>query len=117
MAMIQEYRVLSLLTRQLPIIFDFTQTEVSITLAVHVVRDKLRAEQISTAVFKLNHSAQWYAHHVEVYPDYRRCGLATVMYQFVQSEIAGCLVPSDDQSPDAKAFWNFFRTVRHSGLD
>lgn len=109
--MIKEFKVLSLTNRHLPIIFDYTQTKVSISLAVHIVKEKVRAEKISTAVFKQGHSGEWYAHHVEVYPDYRRCGLATVMYQFVQGEIEGRLTPSDEQSQDAKEFWKFFSTL------
>ena len=109
--MIKEFKALSLTSRHLPIIFDYTQTSASISLAVHIVKDKVRAEQISTAVFKQGHSGEWYAHHVEVYADFRRCGLATVMYQFVQGEIEGRLPPSDEQSEDAKAFWRFFRTL------
>ena len=36
---------------------------------------------------------------------YERKGVATVMYDIVQSEIDGVLVPSNKQSDAAKEFW------------
>ncbi len=107
-------KVLSLLRCHLPIIFDYTQSDACITVAVHTVKDKMRDVQVSTAVFKQGNCGQWYAHHVEVYPNYRRCGVATAMYQLVQSEVCGSLLPSDDQSADAKAFWAFLKSLPQS---
>ena len=114
--MIKKMKVLSLLGCRLPIVFDYTFSDACMTVAVHTVKDKMRDVQISTAVFKQRKVGEWYAHHVEVYPDYRRCGVATAMYQLVQSEVDGSLLPSDDQSDDARAFWKFFKGLPQSAV-
>lgn len=95
----------SLLKKQKQVVYDYTKNPCSLIFTVHTVENKVRAKKISTAVFKYDRDCKWYPHHIEVVPGYKRKGVATIMYDIVQSEINGVLVPSDDQSDEARAFW------------
>lgn len=97
--------VCSLIKTQEQVIYNYTKNKCSIVVTVSTVKDKMRAKKISTAVFKYDRDNKWYPHCVEVVDNYHRKGVATVMYDIVQSEIEGVLVPSDDQSDQAKLFW------------
>ncbi len=95
----------SLIKKQKQVVFDYTKNPCSLTFTVSVIENKVRSKKVSTAVFKMGKSNTWYPHHIEVVSGYKRKGIATIMYDIVQSEIAGTLVPSDDQSDEARAFW------------
>lgn len=109
--------VCSLIKTQEQIIYDYTKNKCSLTVTVSTVKDKTRAKKISTAVFKYDRDNKWYPHHIEVYSGYKRKGVATVMYDIVQSEIDGVLVPSDEQSDAAREFWrNRLLTINKNTL-
>lgn len=95
----------SLLKKQKQVVFDYTKNPCSLIFTVSVIENKVRAKKVSTAVFKMGKNNTWYPHHIEVVGGYKRKGIATIMYDIVQSEINGTLVPSDEQSDEAKAFW------------
>lgn len=95
----------SLIKKQKQIVFDYTKNPCSLTFTVSVIENKVRTKKVSTAVFKMGKHNTWYPHHIEVVGGYKRKGIATIMYDIVQSEINGTLVPSDEQSDEAKAFW------------
>jgi len=97
--------ICSLIKTQEQVVYDYTKNKCSLTVTVSTVKDKVRAKKISTAVFKYGRDNKWYTHCVEVVDNYHRKGVATVMYDIVQSEIDGVLVPSDDQSLAAQEFW------------
>ena len=97
--------VCSLLKTQEQIVYDYTKNKCSLIFTATIIKNKVRAKKVSTAVFKYNRDNKWYPHHIEVYTGYKRKGVATLMYNIVQSEIDGVLVPSDDQSDEAKLFW------------
>jgi len=97
--------ICSLVKTQEQVVYDYTKNKCSLIFTVSVVKNKVRSKKISTAVFKYDRDNKWYPHHIEVYPDYKRTGVATVMYDIVQSEINGVLVPSHEQSDAAKEFW------------
>lgn len=97
--------VCSLLKTQEQIVYDYTKNKCSLTFTATIIKNKVRAKKVSTAVFKYDRDNKWYPHHIEVYTGYKRKGVATLMYNIVQSEIDGVLVPSDDQSDEAKLFW------------
>jgi glycerol-3-phosphate responsive antiterminator len=97
--------VCSLIKTQEQVVYDYTKNKCSLIFTVFVVKNKVRCKKISTAVFKYDRDNKWYPHHIEVYPGYKRTGVATVMYDIVQSEIDGVLVPSDEQSDAAREFW------------
>ena len=97
--------VCSLLKTQEQIVYDYTKNKCSLTFTATILKDKIRSKKVSTAVFKYDRDNKWYPHHIEVYTGYKRKGVATLMYDIVQSEIEGVLVPSDDQSDEAKLFW------------
>lgn len=97
----------SLIKTQEQLVYNYTKNKCSITVTVSAVKNKMRAKKISTAVFKYDRNNKWYPHHIEVYSGYKRKGVATVMYDIVQSEIDGVLVPSDSQSDEAKLFWEY----------
>ena len=104
--LMRDYQLIcSLVKTQEQIVYDYTKNKCSLIFTVSVVRNKVRTKKISTAVFKSSRDNKWYPHHIEVYPDYKRKGIASVMYNIVQSEIDGVLVPSDEQSDEAKEFW------------
>ncbi len=95
----------SLIKKQKQVVFDYTKNPCSLTFTVSVIENKVRSKKVSTAVFKMGKHNTWYPHHIEVVGGYKRKGIATIMYDIVQSEIAGTLVPSDEQSDEARAFW------------
>lgn len=95
----------SLVKTQEQVVYDYVKNKCSFIFTVSVIKNKVRSKKISTAVFKYDRDEKWYPHHVEVHPDYKRKGIATVMYNIVQNEINGVLVPSDEQSDAAKEFW------------
>ena len=97
--------VCSLIKSQSQVIYDYYKNACSLIFTVHTVRDRLRDQKISTAVFKYDRANKWYPHHIEVVPEYQRQGVAQTMYDIVQSEISGNLVASDQQSPAAQLFW------------
>lgn len=97
--------ICSLIKTKEQIVYDYTKNKCSLIFTATILKDKVRAKKISTAVFKYDRDKKWYTHHIEVYTGYKRKGVATVMYDIVQSEIDGVLVPSDDQSAEAKLFW------------
>ena len=97
--------VCSLIKNREQVIYDYTKNKCSLIVTVSTVENKVRSRKISTAVFKYDRDNKWYPHHIEVYPGYKRKGVATVMYDIVQSEIDGVLVPSDEQSDEAREFW------------
>ena len=97
--------ICSLIKNQEQVIYDYTKNNCSLIFTVSTVKDKMRSKKISTAVFKYDRDNKWYPHHIEVYSGYKRKGVATVMYDIVQSEIDGVLVPSDEQSDAAREFW------------
>lgn len=104
----------SLLKKQKQVVYDYTKNPCSLIFTVHTVENKVRAKKISTAVFKMGKDNTWYPHHIEVRPSYKRKGVATIMYDIVQSEIKGTLVPSDEQSNEAKEFWlNRLTTIKN----
>lgn len=98
--------ICSLIKTQEQVIYDYTINPCSLIFTVSTVKNKARAKKVSTAVFKYDRDGKWYPHHIEVKVGYKRKGIATVMYNIVQSEINGILVPSDDQSEEAKLFWH-----------
>ncbi len=49
--------------------------------------------------------------NVQVNPDHRRKGLATQMYQKAESYSGLKLIPSKDQSSDAKSFWEYYHKL------
>lgn len=107
----------SLIKTREQVIYDYTKNKCSITVTVSTVNNKARSKKISTAVFKYDRDNKWYPHCVEVYSGYKRKGVATVMYDIVQSEIDGVLVPSDEQSDQAKEFWrNRLLTINKNTL-
>ncbi len=85
--------------------FDYTKNPCSIIFTVSVIVDKIRTKKVCTAVFKMSKNDTWYPHHIEVIEGFKRKGIASIMYDIVQSEISGKLIPSDEQSDEAKAFW------------
>lgn len=95
----------SLLKKQKQVVFDYTKNPCSLIFTVSVIENKVRSKKVSTAVFKMGKYNTWYPHHIEVISGYKRKGIATIMYDIVQSEINGILVPSDEQSDEAKLFW------------
>ena len=97
--------VCSLIKSQSLLVYDYYKNACSLIFTVHTVRDRLRDQKISTAVFKYDRANNWYPHHIEVVSEYQRQGVAQTMYDIVQSEISGNLVPSDQQSPAAQLFW------------
>lgn len=99
--------ICSLLKKQKQVVFDYTKNPCSLVFTVSTVENKIRAKKISTAVFKLTRDNNWYPHHIEVVSGYKRKGVATIMYDIVQSEINGMLIPSDEQSDEAKLFWKY----------
>jgi hypothetical protein len=103
--MSEHFVTCSLLKKQKQVVFDYTKNPCSLTFTVSVIENKVRAKKVSTAVFKMGKHNTWYPHHIEVVSGYKRKGIATIMYDIVQSEINGTLVPSDEQSNEAKAFW------------
>lgn len=103
--MLDHQLVCSLIKTQEQVVYDYTKNKCSLIFTVSVIKNKVRSKKISTAVFKYDRDNKWYPHHIEVYPGYKRKGVATVMYNIVQSEIDGVLVPSDEQSDAAKEFW------------
>lgn len=98
--------VCSLLKTQEQIVYDYTKNKCSLIFTASILNNRARAKKISTAVFKYDRDGRWYPHHIEVRVGYKRKGVATIMYNIVQSEIDGVLVPSDDQSDEARAFWH-----------
>lgn len=103
--MSEHFVTCSLLKKQKQVVFDYTKNPCSLTFTVSVIENKVRAKKVSTAVFKMGNHNTWYPHHIEVISGYKRKGIATIMYDIVQSEINGTLVPSDEQSDEARAFW------------
>jgi GNAT superfamily N-acetyltransferase len=49
--------------------------------------------------------------NVQVNPDHRRKGLATKMYKMAESYSGLKLIPSKDQSFDAKSFWEYYHKL------
>lgn len=103
--MSEHFVTCSLIKKQKQVVFDYTKNLCSLTFTVSVIENKVRSKKVSTAVFKMGKNNTWYPHHIEVVGGYKRKGIATIMYDIVQSEINGVLVPSDEQSDAAKLFW------------
>lgn len=106
--------VCSLIKSQSQVIYDYYKNACSLIFTVHTVRDRLRDQKISTAVFKYDRDNNWYPHHIEVVPEYQRQGVAQTMYDIVHSEISGDLIPSGQQSTAAQRFWQHRLTRPYS---
>jgi len=103
--MSEHFVTCSLLKKQKQVVFDYTKNPCSLTFNVSIIENKVRTKKVARAVFKMGKHNTWYPHVVEVFHRYKRKGIATLMYDIAQSEIDGTLVPSDEQSEEAKAFW------------
>lgn len=104
--------ICSLIKTQDQVLYEYEKNKCSVIVTAFIVKDKVRNKKISTAVFKYDRDNKWYPHCVEVKGGFKRKGIATVMYNIVQSEIDGVLLPSDEQSEAAKEFWKD-RTLRN----
>lgn len=64
---------------------------------------------VGTAVFAYNKNIpEIKPGNTIINEDHRRLGLATAMYNFVEDYVGLKLKPADDQSDDAKLFWNSY---------
>ena len=103
--MTQNQVIVSLPKSKETVLYEYTKTGAHITFRVSTVVNKLRREKIAHGVFELTRDKKWFATCVQVSDHYKRKGVGSVMYTLVQSEVDGMLVPSDEQSDEAKAFW------------
>jgi hypothetical protein len=103
--MTQQQVIVSLPKSKETVLYEYERHQASMWVTASLVKNKLRSKQIARAVFRLAREKKWYAHVAEVDTAYKRTGVGSVMYMLVQSEIDGTLVPSDEQSEEAKQFW------------
>lgn len=51
---------------------------------------------------------------IDVMPDYRRQGVATGLYRLASRIFRAPVVPTDNQTEDAKAFWGIKKRISHA---
>ena len=82
--------------------------------AIHIlIETQDRKHIVATAVFAADEDVVR-CDSIDVMPDFRRQGVATGLYKLASRIFRAPVVPSDNQTEDAKAFWGIKKKISHA---
>ena len=82
-----------------------TESKITTSIEGHDVIGYVDGEPVGMATFEWDEERQgWYSEATDVDPEYQRLGVATAIYNAAKQKF-GKIIPSIDQTVDAKKFW------------